>query len=73
VVTNVSSTGAGLRVPDPIPTDETVTVTMVFLDAVGVLAKETRPGTVAWIAPSPKGFLMGVRWRSPADPAPHMV
>lgn len=71
VVTNVSSTGAGLRVPEAIPPNEAVTVTMAFLDALGLLTQEKLSGVVAWIAPSPKGFLVGITWDRPVDPASH--
>jgi len=62
VVTNVSATGAGLRVPEAIPPNETVAVTMAFLDALGLPTQEKLSGVVAWTAPSPKGFLIGITW-----------
>jgi hypothetical protein len=71
VVTNVSTTGAGLRVPEAIPPNEPVTVTMAFLDQTGMPTQEKLAGVVAWLAPSPKGFLVGVAWGQPIDPATH--
>jgi len=71
VVTNVSSTGAGLRVPEAIPPNEAVTVTMAFLDTLGLLTQEKLSGVVAWMAPSPKGFLVGINWDHPVDPGSH--
>jgi len=65
VVTDVSSTGAGLRVPDPIPTHEAVTVTMAFEDRVRVPTQEKLSGIVAWMAPASKGFLLGIQWDRP--------
>jgi len=71
VVTNVSSTGAGLRIPEAIPPNEAVTVTMAFLDTVGLVTQEKLSGVVAWIAPSPRGFLVGITWDRPVDPTSH--
>lgn len=71
VVTNVSSTGAGLRVPEAIPPNEAVTVTMAFLDQAGTPTQEKLAGVVAWLAPSPRGFLVGLTWSQPIDPETH--
>jgi hypothetical protein len=71
VVTNVSSTGAGLRVPEAIPPNEAVTVTMAFLDQAGTPTQEKLSGMVAWLAPSPRGFLVGLTWSHPIDPETH--
>ncbi|MEW6684062.1 MAG: PilZ domain-containing protein [Nitrospirota bacterium] len=71
VVTNVSSTGAGLRVPEAIPPNEAVTVTMAFLDQAGTPTQEKLSGMVAWLAPSPRGFLVGLTWSHPIDPDTH--
>jgi hypothetical protein len=71
VVTNVSKTGAGLRVPEAIPPNEAVTVTMAFLDQAGTPTQEKLAGVVAWMAPSPKGFLLGITWDQAIDPETH--
>ena len=71
VVTNVSSTGAGLRVPEAIPPNEPVSVTMAFLDQAGTPTQEKLAGVVAWLAPSPRGFLVGLTWSQPLDPETH--
>jgi len=71
VVTNVSKTGAGLRVPEAIPPNEVVTVTMAFLDQAGTPIQEKLAGVVAWLAPSPKGFLVGLTWDQAIDPETH--
>jgi hypothetical protein len=71
VVTNVSLTGAGLRVPEAIPPNEAVTVTMAFLDQAGTPTQEKLSGMVAWLAPSPRGFLVGLTWSQPIDPETH--
>lgn len=71
VVTNVSATGAGLRVPEPIPPNEPVSVTMAFLDHAGTPTQEKLAGVVAWMAPSPKGFLIGITWDQTIDPETH--
>jgi hypothetical protein len=71
VVTNVSASGAGLRVPEAIPPNEAVTVTMAFLDQAGTATQEKLTGVVAWMAPSPRGFLVGLTWDHPIDPDTH--
>ena len=71
VVTNVSATGAGLRVPEAIPPNEPVSVTMAFLDHAGTPTQEKLAGMVAWMAPSPKGFLIGITWDQTIDPETH--
>ncbi len=71
VVTNVSASGAGLRVPEAIPPNEAVTVTMAFLDQAGKATQEKLTGVVAWMAPSPRGFLVGLTWDHPIDPDTH--
>lgn len=71
VVTNVSVTGAGLRVPEAISPNEAVTVTMAFLDQAGTPTQEKLSGVVAWLAPSPRGFLVGLTWTHPIDPETH--
>jgi hypothetical protein len=70
VVTNVSSTGAGLRVPEAIPPNEAVTVTMAFLDQAGTPTQEKLSGMVAWLAPSPQ-VSGGLTWSHPIDPETH--
>jgi hypothetical protein len=71
VVTNVSASGAGLRVQEAIPPNEAVTVTMAFLDQAGTTTQEKLTGVVAWTAPSPRGFLVGLTWDHPIDPDTH--
>jgi hypothetical protein len=71
VVTNVSASGAGLRVPEAIPPNEAVSVTMAFLDQAGTATQEKLTGVVAWTAPSPRGFLVGLTWDQPIDPETH--
>jgi hypothetical protein len=71
VVTNVSASGAGLRVPEAIAPNEAVSITMAFLDQAGAATQEKLNGVVAWMAPSPRGFLVGLTWDHPIDPDTH--
>ncbi|MEO5657754.1 MAG: PilZ domain-containing protein [Nitrospiria bacterium] len=71
VVTNVSATGAGLRVPEAIPPNEPITVTMAFLNHAGTPTQEKLAAVVAWLAPSPKGFLIGITWTQTLNPETH--
>jgi hypothetical protein len=71
VVTNVSASGAGLRVPEAISPNEAVSVTVAFLDQAGAVTEEKLTGVVAWMAPSPHGFLVGLTWDQAIDADTH--
>jgi hypothetical protein len=44
---------------------------MAFLDQAGTATQEKLTGVVAWMAPSPRGFLVGLTWDHPIDPDTH--
>ncbi len=59
---NVNKIGAGLRTKERFPANEKVTVSLAFLDSDQVEQQEKLDGTVAWVKPWGKGFLIGVVW-----------
>jgi PilZ domain-containing protein len=65
VVDNVNRLGLGLHAKESLPVQETVTVSIAFLDQHGREQQEKLPGRVAWIKPWEKGFLIGVVWDEP--------
>src|SRR3972149_4460140 len=71
LVPKVGEGGGGLGVPEAIPPNEPVSVTMAFLDHAGTPTQEKLAGIVAWMAPSPKGFLIGSTWDQTIDPETH--
>lgn len=62
VLDNVNKLGAGLRTKERFPANEKVTVSLAFLDSDQADQQEKLDGTVAWVKPWEKGFLIGVLW-----------
>jgi hypothetical protein len=62
VLDNVNRVGAGLHAKEKLAMTEGVTVSLAFLDSDGVEQQEKLDGTVAWVKPWEKGFLIGVVW-----------
>jgi hypothetical protein len=62
VLDNVNRVGAGLHAKDKLGNGEKVTVSLAFLDSDRVEQQEKLNGTVAWVKPWEKGFLIGVVW-----------
>lgn len=62
VLDNVNRVGAGLHAKEKLAGNEKVTVSLAFLDPGGVEQQEKLDGTVAWVKPWEKGFLIGVVW-----------
>src|SRR5689334_18701614 len=62
VLDNVNKVGAGLHAKDKLLNGEKVTVSLAFLDSDQVEQQEKLDGTVAWVKPWEKGFLIGVVW-----------
>jgi len=62
VLDNVNMVGAGLHAKEKLMMAEKVTVSLAFLDADRVEQQEKLDGTVAWVKPWEKGFLIGVVW-----------
>jgi hypothetical protein len=62
VLDNVNRVGAGLHAKEKLAKGEKVTVSLAFLDSDRVEQQEKLEGTVAWVKPWEKGFLIGVVW-----------
>ena len=62
VLDNVNRVGAGLHAKDKLPMAGKVTVSLAFLDSDQIEQQEKLEGTVAWVKPWEKGFLIGVVW-----------
>jgi hypothetical protein len=62
VLDNVNKVGAGLHAKEKLAIGEKVTVSLAFLDAGRAEQQEKLDGTVAWVKPWEKGFLIGVVW-----------
>jgi PilZ domain len=62
VLDNVNKVGAGLHAKDKLVNGEKVTVSLAFLDSENAEQQEKLDGTVAWVKPWEKGFLIGVVW-----------
>lgn len=62
VLDNVNKIGAGLHAKERLAVGEKVTVSLAFLDADQVEQQEKLDGTVAWVKPWEKGYLIGVVW-----------
>ena len=62
VLDNVNKVGAGLHAKDKLAMAEKVTVSLAFLDSDRMEQQEKLDGTVAWVKPWEKGFLIGVVW-----------
>ena len=62
VLDNVNRVGAGLHAKERLSIGEKVTVSLAFLDSEQAEQQEKLDGTVAWVKPWEKGFLIGVTW-----------
>jgi len=62
VLDNVNRVGAGLHAKEKLGIGEKVTVSLAFLDSDRIEQQERLDGSVAWIKPWEKGFLIGVVW-----------
>lgn len=62
VLDNVNRVGAGLHAKEKLVMAEKVTVSLAFLDAERAEQQEKLDGTVAWVKPWEKGYLIGVVW-----------
>ena len=62
VLDNVNKIGAGLHAKEKLVNGEMVTVSLAFLDSDRIEQQEKLDGTVAWVKPWEKGFLIGVVW-----------
>ena len=62
VLDNANRIGAGLHARTPLDVNAAVTVTIAFLDQDGEEQQEKLSGTVVWVKPWEKGFLIGVVW-----------
>jgi peptide deformylase len=62
VVDNANRLGVGLHAKEPLEINDAVSVSMAFLDQEGDEQQEKLTGTVAWVKPWEKGFLIGVVW-----------
>jgi Tfp pilus assembly protein PilZ len=62
VLDNVNRIGAGLHAKERLSMGEKVTVSLAFLDSERAEQQEKLEGTVAWVKPWEKGFLIGVTW-----------
>jgi hypothetical protein len=62
VLDNVNKVGAGLHAKEKLLNGEKVTVSLAFLDSDQAEQQEKLDGTVAWVKPWEKGFLIGVVW-----------
>jgi hypothetical protein len=58
----VNRIGAGLHAKENPAAQEKVTVSLAFLDPDRVEQQEKLSGTVAWVKPWEKGYLIGVVW-----------
>jgi PilZ domain len=62
VLDNANRIGAGLHAKESLGIGETISVTIAFLDHDGDEQQEKLNGTVAWVKPWERGFLIGVVW-----------
>ncbi|HJT19498.1 MAG TPA: PilZ domain-containing protein [Nitrospira sp.] len=62
VLDNVNKVGAGLHAKEKLALSEKITVSLAFLDSDRMEQQEKLDGTVAWVKPWEKGFLIGVVW-----------
>lgn len=62
VLDNVNRVGAGLHAKEKLAVGEKIMVSLAFLDADRLEQQEKLDGTVAWVKPLEKGFLIGVVW-----------
>ena len=62
VLDNANRLGAGFHGKGSLDSQETVTVSLAFLDHGGKEQQEKLSGRVAWVKPWEKGHLIGVVW-----------
>jgi hypothetical protein len=62
VLDNANRIGAGLHAKEALEVSEPVTVSFAFLDQKKEEQQEKLSGTVAWVKPWEKGYLIGVVW-----------
>lgn len=62
VLDNVNKLGAGLHTKAKVAPKDPVTVALAFLDQTGAEQQEKLAGTVSWVKPWEKGYLIGVVW-----------
>ena len=62
VLDNANRLGAGFHAREQLPVNDKVTVSIAFLDQEGDEQQEKLTGTVAWVKPWEKGFLIGIVW-----------
>ena len=62
VLDNANRIGAGLHAKEALEVSEPVTVSFAFLDQKKDEQQEKLSGTVAWVKPWEKGYLIGVVW-----------
>ncbi|WP_447979242.1 PilZ domain-containing protein [Candidatus Nitrospira bockiana] len=62
VLDNANRLGAGFHAREQLQVNETVSVTIAFLDQEGDEQQEKLSGRVAWVRPWEKGYLIGIVW-----------
>ena len=62
VLDNANRLGAGLHARESLEMNDGVSVTIAFLDQEGDEQQEKLTGTVAWVKPWERGYLIGVVW-----------
>ncbi len=62
VLDNASRIGAGFHAREQLHVHEAVTVSIAFLDQKEREQQEKLSGTVVWVKPWEKGYLIGVTW-----------
>jgi hypothetical protein len=62
VLDNANRLGAGLHARESLDINDVVSVTIAFLDQEGDEQQEKLTGTVAWVKPWERGYLIGVVW-----------
>jgi hypothetical protein len=62
VLDNANRLGAGFHAREQLQVNDTVSVSIAFLDQEGDEQQEKLTGTVAWVKPWEKGYLIGVVW-----------
>ncbi|GKS59483.1 hypothetical protein YTPLAS18_30100 [Nitrospira sp.] len=68
VLDNVNKLGAGLHTKAKVAPKDSVTVSLAFLDQAGTEQQEKLVGTVSWVKPWEKGYLVGVVWDDVVTP-----
>lgn len=62
VLNNANRIGAGFHAKEPLTVNEAVTVSIAFLDQEGDEQQEKLDGSVAWVKPWERGYLIGIVW-----------